>query len=182
MSMYLIQSQTVSSPVSAITFSNIPQNFTHLQIRSTCKTTRDYSGNNVDWFVMQANGYSSGIAHYFGTDGATAYSATVGAGSCYLGSIHSSSTFVTNGTYMYSPVIVDIFNYTDTSKYKPAKCFSLVESNSSTYPYSRGVTQTSATYLTTQAINTLTFTNFVQWAAGSTFDLYGITSSTATGA
>lgn len=180
--MYAIATQTVTGTSAAtITFSNIPQNFQHLQLRATCKTTRDYGGNNDDWFIVSIPGVTPGYNHYLSTNGSSSLTGTAGQNG-YLGTVISSAPFLVNNSYLYSPVVMDVFDYTNTNKYKTFTSLFGMDPNSTTYPNGPAVGIASAVYPTTNAVTSIVISNFVAWAVGSTFTLYGIPSSTTTGA
>ena len=108
-----------------IAFWNIPQTYTHLQIRGLARSTRTYSGNAIDEVRVYLNGaiYGSnnlnlqGDGTTFSTNAAGAFIIDDGGGP----------------TGMYSPFIIDIFDYTSTSatKTKTTRITSGADTNSS---------------------------------------------------
>jgi hypothetical protein len=171
-----IGSATVgTNPLDVIVFGNIPQTYTHLQLRGLCKTTRNYSGNNVDWIYCTAN--SDAPSHNGGrqlsADGSTTH-VDNNISVSWMGTVISSSTFVTGYQYLYSPVVIDIFDYSSTSKYKSMFGFAGFDVNSTSYPNGNGVGFSSNTYKQLTPLTSIALSNFVQWATGTTFALYGI--------
>jgi hypothetical protein len=154
---------TVTSADATITFSNIPQNYTHLQLRTYSQSStgaparirfNSDSGSNYALHVIQGNSAS------VGTGGVTAQSGI----DCIISTISS----VTN---TFAASIVDILDYTNTSKNKTIKSQAGYETNSNgtVYLYS-------GLWLNTAAISTITLTdssggNFTTY---SQFALYGI--------
>jgi hypothetical protein len=110
-----------SAGTSAITFSNIPATYKHLQIRGIAKTSTNVSlgirfnsdtGSNYARHYLNGNGSSAGA----GGSGSTT--------SAYAGTAaQASSTFGAN--------IIDILDYASTSKYKTVKALSGADANGS---------------------------------------------------
>jgi hypothetical protein len=176
--MYPIASVTLGS-ANTVSFSSIPQTFTHLQLRVFGRSQG--AGNGA--FNLQINGdgganYGFGF-HYLLGDGASASSGTTGSGSqaaIYFPNIASSSE--TSG--VFGNVIIDILDYTNTNKNKVTRAIGGYDNNGS-----GKVQLTSGLWLSTAAITSLTFassTSPYTFAAGTRFDLYGIQTSNATGA
>jgi hypothetical protein len=168
-----IQTITVGSGGTAnITFSNIPQNFKHLQVRAVVRSTSSTTYDNV---VAQLNGDSgnnySGHLSAFG-DGATnpppSYS--------YASSSSTTTMWITGGTAnanYFGGFIMDISDYTNTNKYKTTKSVNGADNNATNTYMSFGST---AWMNKTDKITSITFksgygNNFAQY---STFALYGL--------
>lgn len=160
-----IQTITVGAGgVSSVTFSNIPQNYEHLQLRFFGNSSS--TGNS---FAMRANG---GVST--GQPNAYWHYLTGNGSSVYAGSASDNSTKL-YGAYVgttANPVagIAEILDYTNTNKYKVAKIISGSDSNGS------GETMMlSCTYASTTAVTSLyvfpTGGTFTQY---SHFALYGI--------
>ena len=101
-----------SGGVSVITFSSIPQTYTHLQIRAVGK----FSGTVGAGFFKFNNTTGGYTYHSIWTDGANAYSS---------GSAGTANEGVWTGaagtpTGVPEPFIIDILDYTNTSKNKIA--------------------------------------------------------------
>ena len=60
MSMELIQTIEINSPASSITFSSIPQDYDHLQILVSARSTRSSGLDNIQLFI---NGNESNLTH-----------------------------------------------------------------------------------------------------------------------
>ena len=165
MSMVWIASTTASGSTSSVEFTNIPQTFTHLQIRLFAKTA---STAAFDSIAMNINGASGEARHDVYGTGASVGSSNAG-----------TSLFVyVGGSAQFGVGIIDILDYTNTNKTKVSRSICGVDNNGSGL-----VALTSGLKLSTTAISSLTFIAGVpNLAAGSRFDLYGITSSSVTGA
>ena len=176
MSMFPIASQTVGSGgASSITFSSIPQTFTHLQIRGIGRGTTSFSAGLS--YYMQFNGDTGNnyISHQVYGDGSTASSQA----SALRGNTLASQVFADSsaGSNVFGDVIVDILDYTNTNKNKTIKVLGGFDNNGS-----GRVSLNSSLWLNTNAITSIVVStdgNLVQY---SSFQIYGIQSSPATGA
>lgn len=164
-----------SSTSTSVVFSNIPQNYAHLQLRYTARSTRDYSGNSSDVIQLALN---SGIiiatkSHWLYGNGS---SMTSTINTPYTGVLTSNSggALYTNPSNFASG-IVDIFDYSSTVKNKTSRTLSGYDTNGGPSNGDYGVILlASGFHDTTAAITTLgiyCLTNFVE---NSSFSLYGI--------
>jgi hypothetical protein len=111
-----ISTATVTSGGTAsITFSSIPQTYTHIQIRLIAKSNR--STNALSTIGMEFNGDSTGTnynIHQLYGDGSGATS-SYGANYFSFDRITGNTAGATN---MFGAMIFDILDYTNTNKYK----------------------------------------------------------------
>jgi hypothetical protein len=155
-----------SGGASSITFSNIPQNYAHLQIRWIAR--QDTAGQGDSEFQARFNGDSGANYKYhslFG-DGSTAYGA------------HGGNTFFASGrgvaasiaSNIYGISVMDILDYTNTNKNKVTRILSGWDANGSGYMFLY-----SGLWMNTSAITSITLLgdtgSFIQY---SSFALYGI--------
>lgn len=157
-----IETYSVSSAQSSITFSNIPQTFKHLQLRvfsfGTTATAYDSiirvngdSGTNYAWHDLYGDGANTGAR----------------------GSINTAAMYVNtdaNRTTYPNVVIIDVLDYANTSKHKTFRNLTGIDVNGG-----GAVSIKSGHWRSTSAITSLTITvvsaNFDQY---SHFALYGI--------
>lgn len=157
-----IASTTVGSGgVADVTFSSIPQTYTHLQIR--CLLKYAVSGDTI---FIQFNGSSSNYTrHRLSGNGSSASSgATASASQLVLGSD------VPSATSTFGVSIIDILDYANTNKAKTARAITGHETNSA------GVVELkSGVWIDTSAITSIkvypTAGNFSEY---SSIALYGI--------
>ena len=152
---------------STITFSSIPQNFTHLQLRWVAQSTVAASEDSMAMRFNQdsTNYYSWHL--WFGNGSAQVTSATSATSSIYPWAIPG-STFLTGS---FGANITDIFDYTSTTKNKTTKTLAGYDNNS----LGRIAVTSGGWYnATPQAITRIDLTNGGNWAANSQFALYGI--------
>jgi hypothetical protein len=165
-----IATATVSTPVSSITFSSIPQGYRHLQIRGISRI--DTGGTSSGRQIMRINGDSGSNYDFHGlySDGSTAGSeASVGNTFIHL----TSAVLDGNTANVFQGCVVDILDYADTNKNKTTRTLYGNDFNGSGEAnfYSGLWMSTSAiTSLTIYARSTLT-PLFKQY---STFALYGV--------
>jgi len=155
-----ISTVTVGSGGSTtISFSSIPATYKHLQIRAIAKA----SGTNFNP-KMQFNGDTSSNYswHYIYGDGSTAV-AGAGATQAFI-----YNSIISTNASMYNGFVIDILDYSNTSKYKTTRELSGQDRNGS-----GEIALWSGNWRSTSAITSIAFSNgtFDQY---SSFALYGI--------
>lgn len=155
---------------STITFSSIPQTYTHLQIRYLAKATR---ANVVSQpaFRFNSDTGSNYTDHYLNANGSTIAAGWDGTNTLIYGSSIAGNSANAN---TFGVGVFDILDYTNTNKYKTVRSIGGDDDNGSGYIDFR-----SGLWMSTSAINTITITeaygnNFAQY---SSFALYGIKGS-----
>ena len=171
MSMFPIASQTVGSGgATSITFSSIPQNFTHLQLRATLRTTNASVQDIIYAYNFNNNGGSTGSAYHLLTGDGSLASSSGGTGSFSSLLGYAPANNATAG--VYGSLILDILDYTNTNKNKTLRSISGYDNNGSGV-----VSLFSSLPLTlpgTAAVTTLSILCNGNITANSRFDLYGI--------
>lgn len=164
-----IATSTVSTGgVTSVTFSSIPQTHSHLQIRCRAKST-----NGGPALTVQYNGDSTVNyrSHYLETNGATVISNMGGTNT------YGYAGYPTPGgaaSTMFSSTIIDVLDYTDTNKFKTARCLTGYDTNNTVDGY---LDAFSHVWLSTSAVNSITLTIQTEaFVVGSTFALYGVKS------
>lgn len=175
-----IGGETVSgSSTNAVTFNNIPQTFTHLQIRVFGRTSANYES---DAYNMQpnTNGTSNCRTHSLNGNGTNAVSEDFGnSTNFYLTGTIPGNTAPAN---CFGVGITDILDYTSTSKNKTTRTISGFDPNN-TNAVRRVNFGSGLWFATPEAITRLNVTaNNGNFIAGTRIDLYGITVSSQTGA
>jgi hypothetical protein len=163
---YQIATTTLGSAQSTITFSSIPQDYTHLQIRGIARDNT--VGTSFDDIKIQFNSdtASNYSRHYLNGDGANAASGAT-TSTTYIGGFlvkgaNTASVFAVN--------VIDILDYTDTNKYTTVKNMAGADRNGA-----GEVFLFSGNWRNTAAITTITLSplsgSFAQYTS---FALYGI--------
>lgn len=168
-----IATVTISSATANATFSNIPQNYEHLQIRWSGK---EESNGTSNWYGLAATFNSDSGSnynnHYLGT-----YAVT-GGGAQTTFADNSAQTYVNvsiigrgNGDNItFGSGIIDILDYTNTNKYKTVRSLSGFIYN----PTPNRLDFMSGMWRNTAAITSIGLSNAGNFATGTTFSLYGI--------
>jgi len=157
-----------SGGASTITFSSIPQTYTHLQVRSIARENTG-AGTSINDLLVRFNSDSGANYryHYIRGNGTAASAGTAGSQTYAwaLGTSQAGST-----ASVFTGNVLDILDYTNTNKYTTTRSLSGTDFNGS------GILDfISNLWLNTAAITSITITtggnNFAQY---SSFALYGI--------
>lgn len=151
-----------SGGATSITFSNIPQGYKDLQIRTLGRSQR--SASQADELYMQINSTSLTRNHYFLGTGSSALSGSATAGWAGIQAASSSTAGV------FGASIIDILDYANVNKNKTTRSLSgLVTTNSEMYLLSNFIANTAP-------ITSLTFTcsGSNSFAQNTRISLYGI--------
>ena len=159
-----IQTYTLTSSQTTITFNSIPSTYKHLQIRCIAKSTSTASqgdltfnsdtGNNYAWHQLYGNG-SSAFA-----DNSINRANIVGAAALVASSVSN----------VFSASVIDILDYADTNKFKTVRHLVGQDENGSGI-----ISFNSGLWRSTAAVNTVTITARTNSIAQySSFALYGI--------
>ena len=172
--MYPIASVVLNSN-NTLGVSNIPQTYTHLQLRvflqGTASSSPIQTALNFNNDSTIGDYYQGG--HYILGNGSSATSSTAFGYNSNAGSYGFMSG--SNNTNIFSSFIIDILDYANTNKYKTARAIGGYDANGS-----GDVVLSSFLWSSTAAITSLQMscnTSPYTFSAGSTFQLYGITSS-----
>jgi hypothetical protein len=161
---WLIQRVAGTGSSGVITFSNIPQTYQHLQIRVLARATS--SGNNIN-VTLNGNTGSNYAYHNVGGNGSIVF-ANGNATQTYMG-FDDFTTVSSEGTGTMGVGIIDIHDYTSTTKNKTLRGFGGRDNNGS-----GNIKLHSGLFVNTGAITSITLThNASSFTTASTFALYG---------
>lgn len=172
-SFFSIATVTLTGSQSNIEFTNIPQNYTHLQLRGLVRV-QSAGGVDIDNLKIQFNSdtgtnYSR---HGLRGDGSSAIS-YAGVSATFISTFALRSAALANN---FSSAIIDILDYRDTNKYKTVRAISGADNNGTgTYPGYAGLV--SGNWRSTSAITSIKLTTDADGTnllTGSTFALYGV--------
>jgi len=138
---------TLSSSTANVTFSSIPQNYEHLQVRAFMRTNYSGFADGVSYRINSDTG-SNYKAHFLRGDGSSASAGVDTTTSIFAGDIAGNGS----GASTFSTLILDILDYTNTNKYKTMRDLIGIDNNGNGY-----VSLFSGLWLSTNAINSLTF-------------------------
>jgi hypothetical protein len=164
---YQIATTTVGSGGAAnITFSSIPQDYTHLQIRGILRGTNasDYVDTRIRFNSDTAGNY--GLHQVFGNGSTPSSDSETLANSGYF--IYA--TAANSSASIFGVGVMDILDYTNTNKFKTNKSLNGNDRNGSGFALFR-----STLWLSTSAISSIVIYpaagNFAQY---SSLQLYGV--------
>jgi hypothetical protein len=167
---------SISNPTGgSVAFNNIPQTFNHLQLRIFMRTT--FNSTNENLFLRFNNATYSFAGHGLTGNGSSASSAS------YTGINYMDANVMATNSYssgVFASYIVDILDYSNTNKNKTVKFLGGFDANGSGF-----VSLNSGLLPSTSAITDISQiggTATAGFVSGSRFDLYGITTSSVTGA
>lgn len=169
-----IATQTVTGTgVTSVSFTSIPQTYTHLQIRASVRSNSVAAYDAFYIYNLNGAGVSSEMAnHYiYGTGAAVGVNSYTAQFSSQMGFVPAANTLANN----FGAGIVDILDYTNTNKNKVMRGLVGYDDNGNTSG-SPFITFSSAysVQLGTSAVTNLTFIINNSFAIGTKFALYGV--------
>jgi hypothetical protein len=159
-----------------INFTNIPAGYAHLQVRCFVRGTRSFTGEQL-YVRFNGDGGNNYSYHYLYSSGGGL--AAFGLGSTnvmFLGEFPAG----TETANIYSSAIIDVLDYSDTTKAKTLKSIHGFDNNNGTRNQNGWLG--SGTWNNTAAITSVTVLSNGPFSDQSSFALYGIPTSSATGA
>ena len=158
---------TLASAQATIDFTNIPQTYTHLQLRIMCKSTYASASTSFAYPVrFNNNSDTAYTSHRLRGDGSTASAS--GSAASAQASFGDYPTATTSNIFYVG--IMDILDYTNTNKNKTVRMLEGYDANGSGQINFR-----SFAWLKTTAIDRITITDgYANFAQHSSFALYGV--------
>jgi len=164
-----------SGGLSSITFSAIPQTYTHLQIRANVQTNRSTYGIDEGYLTFNGdNGSSSYAYHFIYGDGS---SATASASPSVSHIATGSGNFGTSTGGTFGGFVCDILDYASTNKNKTVRMLGGADLNGTVGGLGARTNLASGLWMNnTTGISSLTLTpvNSSLFTQYSNFSLYGI--------
>jgi hypothetical protein len=183
----IIATRTITTPVSTITFSNIPQDYTDLKIVGLAKLNQ--GGTNVDGLGMRFNGDSTNNYYQkqgFSTGAFSSTGSNAGVVSFVYGGVTNAGE---TGADFYSCHTFYIGNYTNSTPVSadPTIYSKVVSVESATVHYdaSQDIGMRTTVWVGQNPITSISFFDFgtgSSFLQGSTFTIYGIKSAAKSGA
>jgi hypothetical protein len=169
--LFIASSGVLGSAAATITFSSIPQTFTHLQARIWGRGTYNNAGSGLS-VTCSFTGYSALYRHRLAGNGSSAVSQGYASSYGSIGSVPD----VTINASVFGANIFDFLDYTSTTKNKTLRYTGGFDTNGS------GEVVLGSSLASGGAISNLEFATDGNFAAGTRIDLYGFTTSSVTGA
>jgi hypothetical protein len=159
---------TATPSGTSVTFSSIPQTFTHLQVRAISRTTRNDA--SVDGMYMRFNGDANGNYSYHWVQGnGSSASVVSGTNTTVITAAFNGADAQTTAN-VFSNSVWDVLDYTNTNKYKTTKSVFAYNADGGVGTVSLG----SGNWRNTAAITSIPLFAEGNFVANSHFGLYGI--------
>jgi hypothetical protein len=162
-----LASVNLTSAASSVTFSGIPSGYKHLQLRIFARTDR---ASSLDNLYINFNGDTSAVysSRRMEADGSAQYADGFTSTAQPTGFLVPTAT---NAANVFCAGVMDIFDYSSTTKSKNLRTLRGFDMNGSGY-----ITLGNVLWNSTQAINSLTLNsgNSANIVAYSSFALYGV--------
>ena len=173
-----IATATATGSSGTITFSNIPQTYTHLQLRIQARGTSG-SGGYYTSVAVTLNSDTTATNYYHHYVGGNGSGTIYGSANTYATNSLINIPNALNTSNVFAGGIIDILDYTSTNKNKTLRSLNGADlNNTSGFPYSGAIFLASMLWNSTAAINSITFTAdptySTNFASGSSFALYGV--------
>lgn len=169
--MFPLQVVTVGpAGASSVSFTNIPNTYSHLQVRAIGRTNRSANGDYGLMSINSDTSTSNYTTHYLQGNGSAA-----AAGSyvqSFGGALINRWAAANDTASVFGATIIDILDYANTNKYKTIRNIGAVETNTS----DSQINLQSTVWLNTSAITSLTFTPGAgtSWNQYTQFALYAV--------
>jgi len=167
-----ISAITLSANQGTIEFNNIPQTYTHLQLRMSVRTNRNV--NDGDYGLLRFNNISS-TASYYGQHyvRGNGTSASASADGTYTAIFIERFPALNTTSSIFGAHIIDILDYTNTNKNKVIRSLGGYDANGDT---NANIRLASGMLLSTPAITSIQLINGTSssFITNSVFSLYGI--------
>lgn len=168
-----IQTYTLGSSQTTVTFSTIPATYKHLQLRLFLRG--DYSGGNFNDNILlrfnsdSGSNYTRHLLYVQDNSNPLAFAAA-NTTSAFAGTAPNASTGISN---VFAGGVTDILDYADTNKFKTVRTLQGYDTNGGG---KQRLSFESSAWRSTSAITSITITsdNADNWVQYSSFALYGI--------
>lgn len=169
-----LDTTTLSSSASTVTFAGIPQGYKHLQVRAMtrCTATGSATVNYVATGRIRFNGDTSTSynSHWLDGNGSSASAGNFGADTS-MALADLGGVFAASASQYFAVNIIDILDYASNTKTKTVRILSGQDRNG----YGRIQLQSGVWYATPQAVTSITFsTDGTSYDTGTQFALYGV--------
>jgi len=169
-----------SGAAASFNFTNIPSTFTHLQLRCFVRATSSQSTPYDLTLTVNGTNPTEFAYHQLRGDGSSVSSANLTSDNVFRIPLAVPDAFHTAN--VFGNVVIDILDYANTNKSKTMRAIFGWDNNGGSSPSAGWTGLTSSGWFNTNAINRLEIATFGNFSQYSRVDLYGISTSTATGA
>lgn len=169
-----IATATLASGAASIIFTDIPTNYEHLQVRMSLLTQRATYG--TDGYYLGFNGtFGTNVYSWHELRGDSSAATSGNSGSSLVNSISVPFQCGTTATNYPSSVIMDILDYSNTSKFKTVRILGGTDLNGNVSGYPGAINLMSGAYHSTNKITSIElYPQLASFATGSKVAIYGI--------
>lgn len=165
-----------SGGASSVSFTSIPNNYTHLQIRWSAQTNR--ATYNIDDLIIRFNSDTGAnyATHRMYEYAPSPSSTVIAQGYSSTTAIYAGSVTTNVATNIFNAAVTDIFDYANTNKYKTLKTLAGSDTGGAASGYAGIVGINSGHWRSNNAITSITFSPEYGSVIteNSKFHLYGI--------
>ena len=154
---------SLSSNTSTVTFAGIPSGYKHLQLRVLGRTAGAYTGDSNTYFYF--NGIEGSYSHQLYGSGSTAGASATGSSLLSIRIPNDNNT-----ANVFGAGIIDILDYSSSTKNKTVRTLDGWDANGSGYMYMHSVLWNSTSPVTSISLTT----QDGAWKTGSHLALYGV--------
>lgn len=170
-SIYPLGAFTLASAQANVEFTNIPQTYTHLQIRSLSQTSRATFGVDSLRFQFNADTASNYSWHHLRGDGSSPEASS----GTSLGYMEVQRILGTTTGNSYGGFVMDILYYRDTNKFTTVRTVGGVDVNGTVGGIGGAAVFASGNWRNNNAVTSIKlYGDAASFAANSSFALYGI--------
>lgn len=165
-SMYPLGVFTLASSQATVEFTNIPQTYTHLQIRITSRRT-SANANDEQTYIQFNGDTASNYSHHLLYGTGTAVAALAGTNTSFM-AFYETPGATSNG---FNGAIIDILDYKNTNKNTTIRVLAGFDNNGTANSVALG----SGLWRNTAAVNAIKlYPSLGDWGQHSSFALYGV--------
>ena len=168
---------TAAGGETSLSFTSIPSTYKSLQMRWIAKDSQTtINGAGPVYVTFNSDTASNYVYHQLNGNGTAAAATWSGGASGSIGLRNALNRSYTGYTNIFGTGIMDIQDYTSTSKYKTTRTLTGVDANNAGQGggFDFGVGLQSGIWMSTAAITTIKVEPGTCFVAGTTFALYGI--------
>ena len=166
-----IASVTAAGGETTLSFTSIPADYQHLQIRGIARTSRALAGTDSMNVTFNSDSGSNYSWHALTGDGSAA-AAFAGASQTRIVILNGATMMNSSTANAFAADIIDIHDYANSSKNTTLRAFYGGDANTASTSFILGLS--SGAWYNTSAVTTVSLNNGFGFEAGSTFALYGI--------
>ena len=165
---------TVSATTHAsVYFGNIPQTYSHLQIRGIGRTITNVSNTAYDLAITVNQSNPNSFQHMSMIGDGSSVDTTANFGD----NIFRAVGVITNPVHasnLFGTFVIDFFNYSDNNRNKAIQAYCAYDTNSATAPNAGRAILMRGQLNSPNPITTLDLFSYDNWAQNTTISLYGI--------